>query len=766
MDEVELDYVGGEEDLDQEAGYSYKPHSLQEKIKEFFFSPSGIKFLVIVVLVVLIGCALFAAQLAIGKFVMHHTETQTNPEDNTTPTSNTNDDSDTPAPAPSPSAVPQSLQKFWIDLAAEIHSAMDHSVDPCDDFYQYACGGWLAVTEIPPDKSAYGKSFTTIQDENDKIIDKILNAGWPMISTLYDDCMNTDLRNQLGNLPLIPWIKLVDEMSAESFAVVLGQLHHFGLVGVFDFDVSPDLLDPTVNRFEVDQGGLGLPSKNYYGESPYYADIQQAYKHRISSTLGLIQDIISQPDSETALPLDQQAENIFAFELQMANISKSPVERRDIEALYNPTSRSDFLRRYHYFDWEAYFAQIRLDPSVQTLNVIVPEFFSGLENVLASVSLPVLKNYLRWTISLSSSKLLSQDFYDVYFAYLSVMYGIDQPPAQSKTCASAVNQILGMLVGRYFIQEAWSEASQQQAEDLITAIKNSFNTDLRSVSWMDATTRTAALGKLDAVNNKVGHPTEWPSYSKLYLYANEYYNNTLEGWKYEIENMIAEADKPVDKQKWDMYPQTVNAYYDPQLNEMVFPAAILQEPFFNELYPHPVSYGGIGAVMGHELTHGFDDQGRQFDATGAYRQWWTQYSIDNFNTQAECVVELYNQYEVEPGLFVDGEQTEGENLADMGGVKDAYRAMKTAMASVDPLVAETIENIFGMSVDKLFFLSYGQVWCEAIKPEYAALLVNVDVHSPARARVLNPLSQFETFAEVYQCPANSPMNPQSRCSVW
>lgn len=654
------------------------------------------------------------------------------------------------------------LGELWAPLAEELLTAMDSETDACEDFYRYACGGWLDSAEIAADEVAIEKSFSTVVENNKALLLSIARDNWPLVGTLFDDCMDIELRNALGAAPLIPFMEELSQVTEENFASLLGQFNRIGISALFSIGVEPDLYDPSRYVFELDQGGYGLPRDYYFIND---TSLEAYYVQHIANTLALVADLPAPDDMETALPLLEQAGHVYQLEVALASAALPAAERRDPAAMYHMLSVQALKELCPSFDWDSYLAAIGMPAGIQQANVIVPSFFQALESTIHTTDFEVLRNYLRWRLARSASGSLSQAFYDEAFSLTQEIYGVEVPAPQEEICLSKVNSLLGMLVGRYFVQQAWSDSKQEAGEILLTSIKDAFRARLETTEWMDETTRNGAYEKLDLMGDKIGSPDAWPDYSELILYPHQLLNNTFEGYKWEFDAMMAAVGQDVNRDEWLMSPQTVNAYYDPAMNEMVFPAAILQEPFFSDSFPEAVNYGGIGAVMGHELTHGFDDQGAQFDARGRYRSWWSEASLAAFDERTDCVVDLYSGFEVQDGLYLNGDQTQGENIADMGGVKDAFQAMLSQLQDV-PEKASIAEDVFGMTNEQLFFVSYGQVWCQRLTPAYEQYLAYYDVHSPGKARVNIPLSQFPAFAEAFQCPVGSTMNPNERCEVW
>lgn len=633
---------------------------------------------------------------------------------------------------------------------------MDSSIDPCQDFYQYSCGSWIKNTELPPDKISFTKSFSSIAEENEILLKNILEENWPLIGPFYKSCMNLPTINQNG---ITPTQTLFDEITAihdtTSLLQTIGHLHNHGISALFAFFVDTDSKDPSMTLPTFWQSGLGMPNKDYYAEGPNFQDLQNKYKQYITQIFSLF----SQDSGVANL--------IFEYEKELAKFSLSPTEMRDPESVYHKQDLTSFQLTTPNLAWNEYLSQ-RGAPSFSSVNVGMPNFFSGINQLIQSQPLETTKLYLRWHLFLSTGHLLSQNILDIRFNWSHALYGSKQPPARWKYCVSQSDSLLGELLGRYFVERHFSGESKNIAQQLVSDLEESFSSNLKTLDWMTEETKKAAEIKLRHITNKIGYPNNWTDYNSLHLLEDKYFENHMKMQLFYNQKEMNKIGKPVDKSEWFMTPSQVNAYYNPSANEIVFPAAILQPPFFKQNYPAFANFGGIGAVVGHEITHGFDDQGRQFDETGLLRNWWKEEDIQAFTEKAQCVVDAYNNYEVLPGLFINGKLTEGENLADLGGLRISYKAYKEWIKSKEEgMTDEEMKKYFpGLTSDQLFFISFAQVWCSKQTDEYAAWLTNTNPHSLAKFRAIGATSNLNHFWDAFKCDVNTPMHPKNSCRVW
>eukprot|EP01094_Clydonella_sp_ATCC50884_P021748 TRINITY_DN4863_c0_g1_i1.p1 TRINITY_DN4863_c0_g1~~TRINITY_DN4863_c0_g1_i1.p1 ORF type:complete len:754 (+),score=259.49 TRINITY_DN4863_c0_g1_i1:107-2368(+) len=673
-----------------------------------------------------------------------------------------------PAPPPIPpiSDVPDVKDQVWKDLRESMREAIDPAAHPCESFYDYACGGWVkANQDLDPSRPSLSRSFSKIADENDVILRNIMEDGWPIISPLYRSCMDQDALDALGISPLTPWKERIYREDNEDLAQLVSELHKVGFSGLFSFGVGADFHAPDRQVMEVDQGGLGLPGRKYYlNNDTDTVQLRSYYRDFMGRVLGRV--LSTSPAA--LLSSGGRVDAVLAIEHALAQASMAIADRRNPEMLYHMSTRSALNSLVPSFDFLAYIQAMGIPSGADQINVVDPDFFEALEQLLSSTPRAAIQDYLVWHVVLGSGSLLDTQMQDEFFHFSAQFTGRTQRQPRWKECTGKVNGLLGMLVGRYFVLEHFSGNSKELANTLLDTIKQSFGAHLPQVPWMDGETRRAALDKLHAMGQKIGYPDVWEDFDALVIAPGKWFDSVRDIYEYWNELEMGEAGGETDKNEWGMYPQTVNAQYSPLRNEMLFPAAILQPPFFHKDFPVAVNWGGMGVVMGHELSHGFDDEGRQFDKDGKLVQWWTDESIAGFEEHAQCVVDLYDGFEVSPTLPpVHGDQTEGENLADTSGLSSSFRALQELKNHPDYAAdIKHSEKYFGMSAEQLFFLSYGQVWCSVSTDKRAAFLIENDVHSPGKARVNLPTSQMDEFSKAFDCPVGSPMNPPQKCAVW
>ncbi|MGH9464466.1 MAG: M13 family metallopeptidase [Thermoanaerobaculia bacterium] len=651
------------------------------------------------------------------------------------------------------------------EIAGEVQAAMDVTADPCQDFYRYACGGWLDATELPADKSRYTRSFTVIYDRNRELVKQFLEeaAADPgadpdrqRIGRFYGSCMDEAAVEKAGVGPLAPLLaRIASVEDAAGLLQVGGELQRLGVPALLGPAVFPDFQNPDLNIGWLFQGGLGLPDRDYYvSEDPQKRELLAAYEPHVARMLGWVGE-----DEATAAG---HAAAIVAFETELAKASRPAEEMRDLERLYNKLDRTGLAQLTPQLAWDGFFAGLG-HPQVTDLSVTVPEFFQTLERLATTTPPDTLQAYLRWHTVNALAPQLSAALVEADFDYFGrTLRGAKENEPRWKRCVNATSAAMGELVGKLYVERQFTGSSKQVALEMIGDIEAAFETGLPSLAWMDAETRAQAEAKVGTLVNKIGYPDRWRDYSGLTIVADDYLSNVAAATAFEFDYQTAKIGQPVDRSEWGMTPEQVNAYYNPLWNEIVFPAGILQPPFFHKDFPAAMNYGAVGGVIGHELTHGFDDQGRKFAPDGRLRDWWAPEAEAKFETQTQCVEDLYGHYEVAPGAPVNGQLTLGENIADIGGVKEAYaayRAWEGRNGAPAPAVT-------GLTNDQLFFVAWSQAWCGLATDERLRLQVTTDPHSPDRFRAIGPLTQTPGFAAAFQCAAGTPMNPVERCEVW
>ncbi|HEX2254694.1 MAG TPA: M13 family metallopeptidase, partial [Thermoanaerobaculia bacterium] len=669
---------------------------------------------------------------------------------------------------PAPAAAARPAASTGQRAVADLLAAMDRSADPCSDFYQYACGAWREATPLPADKPAWVRSFSTIHERNREILRGLIeqaaanpaaSADHARVGRYYGACMDTAAREKKGIEPLAPYLAAIAAVENRADLMRLtGELYRLGVEPLFGFGVLPDFQDPDTEIALAVQGGLGMPDRDYYlSDDAKKKELMAAYQEHVAAMLRLL--------GEEAGPAAEQAAAVVAFETELAHASRTAVAMREIDRLYNKIDRAGLQKLTPELPWDAFFAGLG-HPGVQPINVATPEFFTALDAALAAATPETLAAYLRWHLVAATAERLPERFGEESFAfYGKKLQGAQEREPRWKRCVAATEGALGEVVGRLYVEQHFAGDSKQIAQQMIDDIEAAFATSLPQLGWMDDATRAKALEKMRAVGNKIGYPERWQDYSSLTL-GGDHFVNAAAAAAFEVDEAAAKIGKPVDPTEWGMTPQTVNAYYSGLRNEIAFPAGILQPPFFHRDFPAAMNYGAIGAVMGHELTHGFDDKGRKYDPSGQVRAWWAPQVVERFEERAQCVRDLYSGYEVEPGVSVQGALTSGENIADIGGLKQAhsaYRLWKERQAAAGAAPAPAPG---GLTDEQLFFVAFGQVWCSVASPEYERLRVSVDPHSPHRFRVRGPVSNNPAFAAAFGCEAGTPMAPADRCEVW
>ncbi len=649
-------------------------------------------------------------------------------------------------------------------LPATVLSVMDAKTDPCTDFYRYACGAWLDRTPIPADQPRWGRGFSEIRERNQNALREILEeartakAGDDQkIGAYYAACMDTKGIEAAGTAPLKPWMAEIDAAASDlrPVMVLAAKMHAAGAAPLFGWQSAGDFKNPEIGILHVQQGGLGLPDREYYlKDDAAGKQLLDGYSAHVSRMLALAGEAPAAAAADAARVLD--------FETRLASASKPRAELRDPDTNYHKLDRAGLATLTPELPWDAYFGGLGR-PDLDGINVGQPEFFQALDRELKDAEPATRAAYLRWHLVHGLQDLLPEAFAQEDFAfYGKTLQGQKELEPRWKRCVAQVDQGLGHILGKAFVERHFPAESKQISLEMIQRVEAAFAGRLPDLAWMDDATRTRALEKLHAVRNQIGYPDKWRSYAGLEVTADAWTKDGLAARGFETRRQIAKVGKPVDRDEWLATPPTVNAYYNPLLNRMVFLAGILQPPFFDRSFPAPMNFGAIGMVMGHELTHGFDDQGRKFDKEGKLVAWWAPEVSERFEERAQCVDDLYSSYEVQPGVHLNGKLTMGENIADLGGIKQAYLAYQGWKKEHG---APKLD-IPGMTDDQLLFMGYAQAWCTVSTPEFDKLRAATDPHSNPRSRVNGPLSQLPAFSAAFSCPAGAPMNPEKKCEVW
>jgi putative endopeptidase len=644
-------------------------------------------------------------------------------------------------------------------------SNMDTSVKPQDDFFLYSNGGWIKRTEIPPEYSRWGSFNQLIEQNNDALHEIAAKASQSKaepgtdlqkVGDYYGSGMDEKTVEAMRIKPLVDELKRIDDMKDRSDVLKeIAHLHSIGVNAFFNFGSGQDAKDSTKEIAQAVQGGLGLPDRDYYTkEDEASKKLRDQYVAHVTKMLTLL--------GEPAATAATHAKKILEMETALAQASRTRVELRDPQKNYNKMQQSELQALTPDWKWDDYFQGINL-AAPGDINVHQPDFFKAANGVFVKNPIDDWKTYLRWHLIQGTAPELSKDFVDESFHFNeTVLRGTKQIKPRWKRVVLSTDAAIGEALGKLYVDENFPPEAKARALDMINNLKSALADRIKTLEWMDEPTKQEALKKLAAFTVKIGYPDKWRDYSTLKIDRGPFVLNALRADLFEVNRDLNKIGKPVDRTEWGMTPPTVNAYYNPNMNEIVFPAGILQPPFFFRDADDAINYGAIGAVIGHEMTHGFDDQGRQFDAAGNLRDWWSPDSAAKFKERSRAIVTQYNEYEPLPGLHVNGELTQGENIADLGGLKIAYAAFKKATAG------KPQEKIDGLTPDQRFFLAFAQIWRSKQRDEDLKLRLNTDPHSPARYRVDGPLSNLTEFQQAFNLPENSPMvrPADKRVNIW
>ncbi|MCL2778679.1 MAG: M13 family metallopeptidase [Polyangiaceae bacterium] len=646
-------------------------------------------------------------------------------------------------------------------------SAMDPSISPCDDFYQYACGGWIRATNIPADEPTWYRSFSVIRERNEEILKRILEGyakgeslNEPYAKPLgdfYGSCMDEGAIEQAETKPLEPFLKSIDAISdSASLTRWLGQSQAHGMPMVFELMSAQDFRDASQVVAMIWQGGLGMPEREYYLDAtPKMAELRAQYEVHVANMMKLLGEHESKAKAS--------AKVVLKLETMLARAWMSKEDRRNPKKINHRATRGDLGKTAPGFAWPAWLEGAGA-ADVATFNVAQPDFIREVGAMIhGKVTLADWKVYLRWHLVRDAADQLSARFVDEKFAWKRILVGTQSLPPRWKRCVRAIDGAMGEALARPFVRQTLGSEGKATVVGMVQAIENAMHKNLETTTWMDEPTRKSAFVKLDKIANKIAYPDTWRNYDALSILRGDYLGNAMRSSAFEYRRQLSKIGKPVDRSEWQMSPPTVNAYYDAQLNEMVFPAGILQPPFYSNASSMSANYGGIGMVMGHELTHGFDDEGRQFDADGNLKDWWSAGVGAEFDRRAKCVEDQFNGYTVLGDVHVNGKLTLGENIADLGGVKLSYHAM---LSQARKGSAGQAAGKSEFSPEQQFFLGFAQGWCGKLRDEALRHLVATNPHSPPTYRVNGPLSNSPWFAQAFSCQAGKPMVRKNRCEVW
>ncbi len=642
---------------------------------------------------------------------------------------------------------------------------MDRSVSPGADFFRYASGTWVKNNPVPADKSRWS-GFEELQERNWSLIRGLLEdcsagrAGGKQparqVGDLFTSALATNRLEQLAFQPIAGDLKRIDALrSMEDLFRLLAAFHRSDVGAMFSASVSPDAKNSSVYAFYLGQGGLGLPDRDYY-LTDAFAKQREAYRAHVTKMLSLL--------GETETQAAGHAATIFTLETELAQASKSRVELRDPVANYHKFTVAELPEKTAALPWKPYLKTMGL-PKLSALVVEQPEFLTALGRLAKERPLQDWKTYLRWHVLRSSAPYLHAAAENGSFAfYGTTLRGQPAQEPRWQRAAHVVDGSIGEALGQMYIQKYFPPAAKARMDELITDLKSVFRDRLTKLDWMSETTRDKALAKFNRFTEKIGHPDQFRDYAKVKIRRDDYLGNVRRAAVFESNRQLARVGKPVDKKEWHMTPQTVNAYFNPLQNEIVFPAGILQPPFFDLAIDDAVNYGAIGVVIGHEITHGYDDEGRQYDADGNLKDWWTEADAKAFETRAQKVIDQYAAYEALPGLRVNGQLTLGENIADLGGASIAFEALQRALAR-DPAKRRPID---GFTPEQRFFLSLAQLWRVNWREAELRRRITVDPHSPAQFRAIGPHVNLQEFFDAFGILPGAPMHraPELRAKIW
>ncbi|KAH8416738.1 hypothetical protein KR222_000817 [Zaprionus bogoriensis] len=683
------------------------------------------------------------------------------------------------------------LNEHCIFASSEILRSIDISVDPCDDFYGYACNQWIKNNPIPEGKSTWG-TFGKLEQMNQLIIRNVLEKPAKTFKSdaerkakiYYESCLDVDEHmEKLGAKPMNDLLRQIGgwnvtqsgyNVTKWNLGNTLKILHNkYNFNCLFGWAIGEDDKNSTRHVIQIDQGGLTLPTADYYNNK---TDIHRKVLSEYIEYMTKICVLLGANESDARI----QMEGVINFEKKLANITIPMEDRRNEEAMYHPMKLKELTKLAPFLNWTDHF-----DNAMQMVNrrvteeevvvVYAPDFLKNLSNIILAMQQTeagkiTLNNYLTWQAVRTLTSCLSKPFRDAYKGVRKALMGSDGGEEIWRYCVSDTNNVVGFAVGAIFVRQAFHGVSKPAAEQMIGEIREAFKLNLQNLSWVDKQTRERAIEKANKISDMIGFPDYIlnpeeldKKYADLNITANAYFENNIQVAIYNLKSNLKRLDQPVNKTNWGMTPQTVNAYYTPTKNQIVFPAGILQTPFFDINNPKSLNFGAMGVVMGHELTHAFDDQGREYDKFGNINRWWDAKSIERFNEKSECIARQYSEYKLN-GRNLNGKQTLGENIADNGGLKAAYHAyLRTT-----PENEADVLKLPGLNLThpQLFFVSFAQVWCSSTTDETNLLQMEKDPHSPSQFRVIGTLSNMKEFAEVFHCKPDKRMNPTKKCEVW
>jgi predicted metalloendopeptidase len=645
-------------------------------------------------------------------------------------------------------------------------SAFDTTVTPCQDFYQFACGGWRKANPIPADKSRWGR-FNELDEYNQGILHGILEkAAAPgkhdaietKVGDFYATCMDEKAADELGAKPIQPQLDEITKISnPKQLMLTIANLHNQSVPALFRFGIGIDQHNATQHLANVDQGGLTLPDRDYYlKDDAKSVETREKYLAHVQKMFELLGENSEQATKDSRTVMD--------IETQLAKAAMDRVMRRDPKNSDHIVPVSELLSTAPNFDFAGFFPATGV-AKFDRINIGNPDFFKTVNPLITSVPLDDWKTYLRWKVLSDAAPWLSKPFFDENFEFSGrYMSGAKEPEVRWKRCTRLTNGELGEALGRIYVDQTFGSDGKARALKMVQAIEHQMNLDIHNIDWMGPDTKKKALEKLESVMNKIGYPDKWKDYSSVTVTRADLLGNIRRADKFEIDRNHNKLNKPVDRTEWGMTPPTVNAYYSPSQNNINFPAGILQPPFFSKLTDDAVNLGGIGVVIGHELTHGFDDQGRKFDAQGNLTDWWTASDAKAYEERSQCIADEYSNFvavkDDKGEVKLNGKLTLGENTADNGGLHLAYLALQEIMGDKMNL------PIDGYTPAQRFFIGYAQIWCQNQTDQIARQLAIIDPHSPGKYRVNGVVQNSPEFEKAFTCKAGDPMVSAKPCRVW
>jgi putative endopeptidase len=649
-------------------------------------------------------------------------------------------------------------------------SAIDKTADPCVDFYQYACGNWLKKNPIPADQSRWGR-FNELADRNNYLLYLELKAAADAPKTplqkkygeYFAACMNVDLADKLGAKPVESVMKTIASLEdKKKLSAMVAELQSKYAVGTFyQLGVQQDQKDSSSQIVNAGQGGLTLPDRSYYiDESPRSQKLRDQYVEHVTKMFVLLGD---SPDKAA-----EEAKSVISIETALANGAIDRVELRDPAKRYHIMTLAELQALSPDYNWDAYVKGIKID-EFKTLNVATPTFFTAMNAEIDSASVDAIKSYLRWHALRLAAPALSKPFVDENFNFFSAtLNGQKEQTPRWKRCTRATDQALGEAVGQDWVKQNFPPDAKANMDKLVAALERALGQDIAQLPWMSDATKVEAKAKLDAIRNKIGYPENWRDYSPLVVKRDDPLGNMERSAEFERRRNYNKLGKPVDEKEWGMTPPTVNAYYNPPNNDINFPAGILQPPFFDNSMDPAVNFGGIGVVIGHEMTHGFDDQGSKYDPKGNVKQWFTAEDLAKFKERTDCEAKEYDGFKVAEGQNLNGKLTLGENTADNGGIRIAFQALQEVLAKGGPNAEPGYANgeKDGYTPAQRFFITFGQVWCQNQTEQSARVLAKTDPHSTGEWRTKGTVQNFDEFGKAFGCKVGQPMMPVNSCRVW